>query len=214
MADKKKSKRTLPILLGALGCLALCLVIAIVGAAFLSTQLRRPETQTAGLVPQPVVEITSQTIDQVRELYRIPQPGYVYDVAWSPDGLILATAMVGVGSVPGSVQLWDAVTGSKLRSFDQISVYRLAFSPDGQMLAAAGDSSVIVWSVADGRELIKIPTGYNGGRSVAFSPDSRILAYELGETVTLVEMPGGRALNTLQHLAMSGDLSSYPTGNR
>ncbi len=87
MADKKKSKRTLPILLGTLGCLAFCLVIAIVGAAFISAQLRRPETQTAGPVPQPVVAITSQTIDQVRELYRIPQPGYVYDVAWSPDGL-------------------------------------------------------------------------------------------------------------------------------
>ncbi len=120
--------------------------------------------------------------------------------------------MVGVGSVPGSVQLWDAVTGSKLRSFDQISVYRLAFSPDGQMLAAAGDSSVIVWSVADGRELINIPTGYNGGRSVAFSPDSGILAYELGETVTLVEMPGGRALNTLQHSSDVRGFEFLPDG--
>jgi WD40 repeat protein len=188
------------------------LVIAIVGVTFLLAQLRRPETQTAGPVPQPVVAITSQTIDKVRELYRIPQPGYVYDVAWSPDGLILATAMVGVGSVPGSVQLWDAVTGSKLRSFDQISIYRLAFSPDGQMLAAAGDSSVIVWSMADGSELSNMQTGYHGGRSVAFSPDSRILAYELGETVTLVEMPGARALNTLQHASDVRGFEFLPDG--
>ncbi|MFZ0531632.1 MAG: WD40 repeat domain-containing protein [Anaerolineales bacterium] len=212
MADKKKPKRARSILLGVVGCLALSLVIVIVGVTFLRAQLRRPETQTAGLVPQPVVAITSQTIDQVRELYRIPQPGFVYDVAWSPDGLILASAMVGIGSVPGSVQLWDAVTGSKLRSFDQISIYRLAFSPDGQMLAAAGDSSVIVWSMADGSELSNMPTGYQGGRSVAFSPDSRILAYEFGETVTLVEMPGARALNTLQHSSDVRGFEFLPDG--
>jgi WD40 repeat protein len=212
MAEKKKPTRALLILLGVGGCLALCLVIAIVGVTFLWAQLTRPETQTAGPVPQPVVAITSQTIDKVRELYRIPQPGYVYDVAWSPDGLILAAAMVGVGSVPGSVQLWDAVTGSKLRSFDQISIYRLAFSLDGQMLAAAGDSRLIVWSVADGSEVSNIQTGYRGGRSVAFSPDSRILAYEMGETVTLVEMPGARTLNTLQHSSDVRGFEFLPDG--
>jgi WD40 repeat protein len=94
--------------------------------------LTRPETQTAGPVPQPVVAITSQTIDQVRELYRIPQPGFVYDVAWSPDGLILASAMVGVGNVPGSVQLWDAVTGRKLRS---------PLHPPGTSRVLRGDAS-------------------------------------------------------------------------
>jgi WD40 repeat protein len=212
MADKKKPKRARSILLGVVGCLALSLVIVIVGVTFLWAQLRRPETQTAGPVPQPIVAITSQTIDQVRELYRIPQPGFVYDVAWSPDGLILASAMVGVGSAPGSVQLWDAVTGSKLRSFDQISIYRLAFSLDGQMLAAVGDSSVIVWSLADGSELSNMPTGYHGGRSVAFSPDSRILAYEFGETVTLVEMPGAHALNTLQHSSDVRGFEFLPAG--
>ena len=76
MADKKEPNRVPVILLSVVGCLTLCLVIAIVGVAFLWTQLTRPETQTAGPVPQPVVVITAQTIDQFRELYRIPQLGF------------------------------------------------------------------------------------------------------------------------------------------
>ena len=171
-----------------------------------------PATQTAGSVPQPIAAITSQTLDQVRKLYLIPQPGYVYDVAWSPDGLILATALVGVGSVPGSVHLWDAVTGLKLRSFDQISIYRLAFSPDGQMLAASEDSGVVVWNVADGRELSNTPTGYPGGRNVAFSLDSRILAYKFGKTVNLLGMPGASELNTLHHSSDVKGFAFLPDG--
>jgi WD40 repeat protein len=213
MADMKKPNRTRPILFGVIGCLVLCFVIAIIAVAFLLVKLKQPETQTAGAVPQPVVAITSQTIDQVRELYRIPQPGFVYDVAWSPDGLILASAIVDVGNVPGSVQLWDVVTGRKLRSFDQIRIYRLVFSPDGKMLAAAGDQGVIVWSVADGSELSNTRTSYLGGRNVAFSPDSRILAYEFGETVNLLEMPGARELNTLQHSSDVKGFAFLPDGH-
>jgi hypothetical protein len=105
MADKKKPNRVPAILLGVVGCLALCLVITIVGVAFLWAQLTRPETQTAGPVPQPAIAITAQTIDQVIELYRIPQPGDPCGASWSPDGLILAVAVCGTGSDPGSVQL-------------------------------------------------------------------------------------------------------------
>jgi WD40 repeat protein len=212
MADRKKPNHAPRILFTIVGCLALCLVIAIVGGAFLWAELTRPETQTAGPVPQPTITITSQTIDQVRELYCIPQPGFVYDVAWSPDGLILASAAVGAGSVPGSVQLWDAVTGRKLRAFDQIRIERLAFSPDGQMLAAAGYSGVIVWSMADGRELSNTRTGDLGTRSVAFSPDSRILAYQFRNTVALLEMPGGRGLNTFQHASDVMGFAFLPDG--
>jgi len=212
MADKGKPKCASSILLGVVGCLALCLVIAIVGVVFLWAQLTRPETKTAGPVPQPAVAITSQTIDKVRELYRIPQPGYVSDVVWSPDGLILASAMYGTGSVPGSVELWDAVSGRKLHSFDQIRIYRLDFSPDGKFLAGAGESGLIVWNMADKRELINKPIGYLGGRSVAFSPDSRILAYEFGETVNLLEMPVARELNPLQHASDVKGFAFLPDG--
>jgi WD40 repeat protein len=212
MADKKKPNRALLLLFGAVGCFALCFVIAIVGGTFLWTQWKQTEAQTEGPVPQPSVAITAQTMDQVRELYRIPQPGYVYDVAWSPDGLTLVAAAVGSGSDLGSVQLWDAVTGRKLRSFDQIRINRLVFSPDGQMLAAIGDSGLIVWSVADGRELSNTPLDSFGARSLAFSPDSRILAYKFRDTVSLLEMPGGGILNTFQQASDVMEFAFLPGG--
>jgi WD40 repeat protein len=212
MADKKKPNRILAILLSAGGCSALCLVIVIAAGAYLWAQLTRPETQTAGPVPQPAVAITSQNIDQVRELYRIPQPGFVYDVAWSPDGLILAAVSVGAGSDPGSIELWDVVTGSKLRSIDQIRIERIAYSPDGQMLAGSGYSGLRVWNAEDGRELINMPTGSSELPAIAFATDGRFLAYSLKNTVTLLEMPGGRVLNTFQHPNNVGEFAFLPDG--
>jgi WD40 repeat protein len=212
MAEKKKHSRVRSILLAATGCLAVCLVLVLVGGVILLSQTTRAEKQTEGPVPQPLVAISSQTMKQVRELYRIPQPGYVYDVAWSPDGLTFASAIVSIGRDPGSVQVWDAVTGRKLRSFDQISIYRLAFSPDGRMLAAAGDPGVIVWNVADGSELSNTNLGYPGGRLVAFSSDSRVFAYASQKTVNLLEMPAGGGLKTLQHANDVMDFAFLPDG--
>lgn len=212
MADKKKPNYALWILLAVVGCMAVCLVCVIVSVLFLRAQSRRPETQAETPGPPPIVAITTQTIDLVRELQRIPQPGFVYDVAWSPDGLILASAVVGTGSEPGSVQVWEAVSGRKLRSHDQITIYRLAFSPDGQMLAAAGENGVIVWSVVDGNELSNTPLSSFGGRSVAFSPDSRILAYKFQKTVTLLEMPGGGGLKSFQHTSDVMGFAFLPDG--
>lgn len=212
MADQKKPNRLSSILLGVVGCLVLCLVIAILGVAFLWNQLTQPETQTAGPVPQPAVAITAQTIDQIRELYRIPQPGFVYDVAWSPDGLILAAVSVGVGSDPGSIELWDVVTGRKLRSVEQIRIERIAYSPDGRMLAASGYTGVMVWNAEDGRELINMQTGSSELPAIAFATDSRFLAFSLKNTVTLLEMPGGRILNTFQHPNNVGGFAFLPDG--
>ena len=212
MAEKKKPARAKLLLFSAVGCFILCSIIAIAGGVFLQAGLNRPDAQTEGPPPQPTVTITAQTIDQVRELYCLPQPGYVYDVAWSPDGLTLAAAVVSTGSDLGSVQVWDAVTGDNLRSFEQVRVTRLAFSPDGKMLAATGDTGVIIWNVADGRELNRTPLSNVGARSIAFSPDSRILAYKFRDTVNLLEMPGGGLLNSFQQASDVLEFAFLPDG--
>jgi WD40 repeat protein len=110
------------------------------------------------------------------------------------------------------VQVWDAVSGRRLCSFDQIGIERLAFSSDGQMLAAAGYQGVIVWSMTDGRELSNtLLSGYRA-HSVAFSPDSPILADQFRNTVTLIEMPSGRGLNTFQHASDVMGFAFLPDG--
>ena len=70
----------------------------------------------------------------------------------------------------------------------------VAFSPDGKMLAAVGDpgtggsGAVQLWDVGDRQQLgdpVTGPNAANGVGPVAFSPDGRILAIGMGETVEL-----------------------------
>src|SRR5262249_40039386 len=76
----------------------------------------------------------------------LPQGGRVSCAAFSPDGLTVATGGVAVssGGATGAVRLWDAATGEPrggplqhVRPAPGSSA--LAFSPDGQVLAAGNE---------------------------------------------------------------------------
>jgi RNA polymerase sigma factor (sigma-70 family) len=51
-----------------------------------------------------------------------------------------------------------------------------ALSPDGKRLASAGDGAVVVWDVADGRELCRFAGHGCTVNSVAFNPDGKSVA--------------------------------------
>jgi WD40 repeat protein len=97
-------------------------------------------------------------------------------VAFAPDGKLLAT-----GSGP-SLRLWDPVAGREVRVLDTPLgkagrgwVNSLAFSPDGQTLAAAGQSKTIVlWDPSKG-EIRRQLEAADSIESVAFSPDGKLL---------------------------------------
>src|SRR5262249_25998675 len=113
----------------------------------------------------------------------------VWSVEFSPDGRHLAS-----GTYAGSVQLWDAQTDALPRTLthpqDFINVYRVAFSPDGTRLAAAGIchdrvAAVKVWETATGREVVdeirdEIPER-SPGFFVTFDPTGRYLIREGAE---------------------------------
>jgi endonuclease YncB( thermonuclease family) len=63
------------------------------------------------------------------------------------------------------------------------AAFHLAFSPDGKLLASCGEPRVKVWDVATGKEVITLeaPEDVRWGRAVAFSPDSKTLAYMLDD---------------------------------
>jgi WD40 repeat protein len=91
-------------------------------------------------------------------------------IAFSPDGKRLATS-----SLDGSCKVWDPVNWKEIRS---LSGYGLAFSAvawsrDGNLLAAGDDAQVIVWNAETYEVLHTLKTPGQG--LLAFTPDGRSL---------------------------------------
>jgi WD40 repeat protein/serine/threonine protein kinase len=94
-------------------------------------------------------------------------------VAFSRDGR-LATGVLRRG-----LKLWNPETGELLRAFPVPShpVSALAFSPSGELLAAASyDRTVKVWDNTTGELLHTLNRHTGNVECVAFSPDGRLLA--------------------------------------
>ncbi|MBL9124303.1 MAG: protein kinase [Planctomycetaceae bacterium] len=93
--------------------------------------------------------------------------------AQSADGTLLAT---GGSDVDRTVRLWDLVGGGEPTSLvgHLSSVDALAFHPDRETLASAGeDGTVRLWSVPSQQELLVLPTSVVHPAQLLFSPDGR-----------------------------------------
>lgn len=146
-------------------------------------------------------------------LYRLSRPNLlrswqahnhiVTGIAWSPDGSMFATC-----SWEDRVRLWDGRTGEHLRDLapnNRGGVRDVAFSPDGKLLALAGNNpngDLIVWDVTTWRERWRQsahPAEY-GIEALAISPDSHLIATSArGESnpVKLWSADDGKLLTTL-----------------
>jgi DNA-binding beta-propeller fold protein YncE len=126
-----------------------------------------------------------------RELSTSPEhSGPIWSVAFSPDGERLAVGASRGWALPGRVRsldtardslvVWDVNTGKKTHGswkWDVGAVYCVAFSPDGERLAVAGDGPIIVLSAAAYQKILDLPTGFVVGTNcLAFSADGRRLA--------------------------------------
>jgi len=78
-----------------------------------------------------------------------------------------------------TVKLWDAQTEQELATLKghDATVYSVAFSPNGRMLASGSmDDTVKLWDARTKRELATLKGHGHWVRSVAFSPDGKTLA--------------------------------------
>ena len=96
--------------------------------------------------------------------------------AFSPDGTTVAT-----GSLDSTIKLWDVATNRELKALrgHRDKTQDLAFSPDGKMLATSSlDRTVRLWDLATGRSTVLLDGQHVA--SIAFSPDSKLLAMGMG----------------------------------
>jgi eukaryotic-like serine/threonine-protein kinase len=119
------------------------------------------------------------TLQRRRSARLAGHTGSVHSVAFSRDGLRLATA-----SADNTVRVWDLAAArcvTVLKGHTD-SVFTAVFHPDGNRLASAGrDRAVWIWDLATGQEVARLDGHTEYVFSLAFSPDGRCLASGSGD---------------------------------
>jgi RNA polymerase sigma factor (sigma-70 family) len=154
--------------------------------------------------------------------------------ALAPDGRTVA-----VSDAQYAINLWDVRSGKLLRCLQEgkkgrLDAFTLAFSPNGRMLASADADAagVRLWDAATGKQVRWLPlqkanaaregSNWVGTCSVAFSPDSRLLAaggrtWAEGSGVRIWEVATGKELPHLtrtMNVPNKEDTPSIPPGGQ
>jgi WD40 repeat protein len=152
-----------------------------------------------------------------KKQHELEQDFFVVDLAFSPDGHILASGgfkYLGKNKT-GFVKLWDVASGKKLleRSISLGGVTYLAFSPDGRMLASGLDYNLNenpkslddilrnpiakLWDVKSGRGSHTLKGVFDPFNSVTFSPDGQTLVcVGTGEMLSVWDVGSGKLSHT------------------
>ncbi len=145
----------------------------------------------------PQVAITARNITALQTLYVPECVREVGDVAFSPDGQVLAIAQ------KNTILLWLVSEWHPWRQLrgHRMPVTRLRYAPDGSLLVSAGnDGTVFVWQAADGTEVRNFRAHNGEITDAAFSPhgewlvttalDQRVVVWQVSDWSKAREMRG------------------------
>jgi WD40 repeat protein len=126
-------------------------------------------------------------------------------LAFAPDGQTLALGTA--GNEGTAIRLIDLATGKELRRIRDYEgwIERLAFSPDGKLLAGSAGEAVYFWDPATGARLHQFVGHPAGVSSFAFSPDGKVLAVAGGAAQAVL---GGLERETEDHAVHLWDVAT------
>lgn len=111
------------------------------------------------------------------ELHRIiatQYNNYIQDIALSPDGnyVVASSALEERG-----IRIWDVNTGELVHTYEVIFEFlgRIAFSPNGLLLAADVDRRIMVWKIESNEQILQTPRYPNDINDITFIDDEEFL---------------------------------------
>ena len=144
----------------------------------------------------------------------IGHSGYVYSVAYSPDGTKIIS-----GSYDKTIKIWNTNTGQCLKTLEGhlYFVNSVAYSPDGtKIISGSGDGTIKIWNANTGK-CLKTLNGHSiYVYSVAYSPDgTKIISGSGDKTIKIWDANTGQCLKTLEgHYSNVWSVAFSPDGTK
>ena len=181
------------------------------------SQIASSDEQSA-LTDEPRAEATQLEPDSEADMTKYPVEvlwggtyGHAREVAFSPDGNLLAVA--GYDQYCRLYSFTEGVFTDQAFRHPRL-IMGAEFSPDGRLLATAGsDQLVRIWDIQANEQLHALAGHPHYVRALSFSPDGKRLASAGDDSsIRVWDTQSGEAIATLQRHAHWGDIAYSPDG--
>jgi len=155
-----------------------------------------------------------QAVIASRLVLTVPDLGGTLD--WSPEGVFVTEGPENTGTI----DLRDETTGESVRSWvgHEIDVNDVEFSPDGSILATAGDDGLLkIWDPDTGEEIASVAGTKGGAVGQSFDGDGTLLAAAWPDerVVRVAEATTGKVVRTFDRFhTFVFDTALSPDGSR
>lgn len=153
----------------------------------LGADIHPAHTQIALGGPPKTVRVFNTADGSLLREYR-KHTDWIYAVAYSPDGILLATA-----DRAGGLLVWEAESGAEYLNLlgHKAAVTDVAWRTDSNVLASASeDGTVKLWAMETGKELRSIRAHPTGVTAVDFAHDGRLATCGRDKTVKVWDAAG------------------------